>query len=80
MPGKFEACANEDLARELFDITLDGFANDDFGDVEENGAFSLILDFNGRSYITMEDSQGLFKYWEYDSAEDAEREFRAHTE
>ncbi len=59
-PGKFEGNSDQDLAERLHAVTLDGGCNEELGDVETFGWFGLILDFEGRSFVVSEDSQGFF--------------------
>ena len=76
LPGKFEGNSDQDLARVLYDLTLDGY-DQALGDVQDFGWYGLILHVikgnlsKGRSYIVHEDSQGFFNYTEYKNKQSA---------
>jgi hypothetical protein len=60
MPGKFEGCANQDLAESLLECINNGFENNSLGDVSDFGFYALILNAdNGKSYVTNEDNDGF---------------------
>lgn len=61
-PGKFEGCANQDLAERLYELECD----DDLGDVADFGWYGLIKEFNGKAYIISEDNYGFMDYTEYE--------------
>ncbi len=70
-PGKFEGNADQDLAEYLHKLSLDGWTDEEIGDVEGFGWYGLLTQVAGRgklkSYIIHEDSQGFFNYTTYDT-------------
>jgi hypothetical protein len=64
--GKFEACANQELAEKLYDITLDGGCDAELGDVQDFGWYGLIIE-DDKAYIVNENNDGFFTYTEYTS-------------
>ena len=74
-PGKFEGCADDRLAKALYDITMCG-CDSDCGDVSESGWYGLIL-HRGHGYIVFEDEQGFFGYDYYEEKEEAQTQYDA---
>jgi hypothetical protein len=76
-PGKFEGNHSLKLSEELHDIVGNGACNEDLGDVQDFGWFGLILTHdNGKSYIVSEDSNGFFRYREYDTEDLAQEAWK----
>ena len=70
-PGKFEGCANQDLAQALRELSLNG-CDGELGDVQGFGWYGLMLDINltwPKDYIVSEDNFGFFDYVEYERGE-----------
>ena len=70
--GKFEGCADTQLAEYLYNITMESGQDKEAGDVQDYGCwYGLILNVSGigkfKSYIVTEDGQGFFDYEEFDT-------------
>ena len=62
-PGKFEGCTDQRLGERLYQATLDGLCDEEFGDVQGNGWNGLLYRPDRKtSYILHEDSLGFFDY------------------
>jgi hypothetical protein len=63
-PGRFEGNESQLMARVLDEIIGNGFATDEFGDVEHGGHHALVL---GKRYgfIALTDNYGFFQVWAY---------------
>ena len=79
-PGKFEANENQTIAEKLEKITLNGFHDNELGDVENFGWYALILNFKefnfqtiGKSYIVNQDNYGFFTYTEFETENEAQK-------
>ena len=82
-PGKFEGCFDQRLGERLYNVTLDGWCDEEFGDVGFDGWHGLILRPNRRtSYVVHENSQGFFDYEDIPSPDIQKLwdEFRAECE
>ena len=77
MPGKFEACADEDVGRTLHEMSLDGCC-ETVGDVADFGHFCLLTGTGiagAEHAIVEEDGQGFVTYTTFDTEEDAREAF-----
>ena len=64
-PGKFEGCADQRLGERLYQMTLEGWCDEEFDSVDCEGWHGLIWRPNRKtSYVVHEDSQGFFDYEE----------------
>jgi len=75
-PGKFEVSG--DVGKDLYDMVLMGYTDDQLGDVQHFGWYGLILDtgiLNASHVIVKEDSDGFFYYTSYDTISEARREW-----
>ena len=82
-PGKFEDCGDQRLGERLYECTLNGWCDEEFGEVAWSGWHGFIYrPKRKRSYVVHEDSQGFFDYEELDSktAQEQWNEFRARVE
>lgn len=61
MPGKFDSERDE----RIYGLTLDAWQSDEFGSVQEDGWFALILDVDNHDFIVHEDSQGFVSVTEF---------------
>ena len=62
-PGKFEGCWDQRLGERLYECTLNGWCDEEFGEVDAAGWHGLILRPNRKmSYVVHEDTQGFFDY------------------
>ena len=69
-PGKFEGCGDQRLGERLYNCTLNGWCDDEFGSVCEAGWHGLIYRPKRKvSYHVYEDSLGFFDYEELPSSE-----------
>lgn len=75
-PGKFEGNGSRRLSEALYNLVGDGCASNELGDVEGFGWYGLIARKHGSSYIVSEDSQGFFGYNEYDTEQDARKDWK----
>lgn len=69
-PGKFQACRDPEVGKRLYELTMEGAVDDQFGSVDEGGWYGLIADA-----IVSEDSNGFFDYRLYETEADARRAF-----
>lgn len=82
MPGKFEGAIDEQIAEELYDLSLEGGADEEMGDVQEVGHFFMLFtdmeEYGGKSFILCEDNFGFVDYDEFDTAEAAEKAWKRY--
>jgi hypothetical protein len=74
--GKFAGCADADVAEALYDMTLEGGANEEIGSVQELGWYGLLIDTGVQGVphaIVNEDSDGFFTYQEFQTEDAARR-------
>ena len=70
---KWEKISPDEIGAMLNDIALNGFLDDQFGSVTEEGIWiGLILEHKA---IIQEDDQGFFDYKIFESEDDAQKEF-----
>ena len=79
-PGKYEGNETLEVCEALYELLGISGQISDFGDVTEAGHFVALLEGDGKTlpkayYITDEDSYGFFTYYEFDSMEEALKEF-----
>jgi hypothetical protein len=72
-PGKFEGCADQTLAEELYQLTLDGSCETDGRTEAPTGFFAIIEDYGdpAKSYILVEDDRGFVTVQQFDHAHEA---------
>lgn len=70
-PGKFEGNEDRQVAEDLFSLTIGGWYNEQFGNIDEDGMWEALLtnvtvkSGKASNYIVTEDNQGFFTYKEY---------------
>lgn len=82
-PGKFEGNACYEQASRLYDIVLDGGADDECGSVAEDGVcYALVLDveneattFGARHALVVEDDRGFVSVETFETSTEARAEF-----
>jgi hypothetical protein len=69
-PGKYEACADQELAEILHNETLESWCVEECGTCQDMGWYGL-LEHEGSWYICETDNDGFFTYETYETEEEA---------
>ena len=68
--SKFEGCSDQRLGERLYECTMNGWCDDEFGDVDTCGWHGFIYRPKRKlSYVVYEDSQGFFDYEDLPSSQ-----------